>query len=151
MSEQDEASAVKLAHSSRATGGWQLANPTRWLVGLCAGSCVAVALLFCVSAWGLEVRTFGDSPGARVFYGSWMLCILVALRGQPRVVLAFLSTVAGLAFLGASTGGHLRASAAMRLHPVILGVNLSFLAIGIFSLVLGLRSLRNRNKGGVSS
>lgn len=142
---------VQPAVSTRAAASWQVANPARWLVGLCAGSCVAVALLFCASAWGVEIQTFGDSPGARVFYGSWLLCTLVALYGRPRVVLAALSALAGLGFLGASAGGHLRASAAMRLHPVVLGVNLSFLGIGIFGLVLGLRTLRNRNKGRVSS
>lgn len=113
-----------------------------WLWGLCGGLLVAVACLFCVSGWGMVVTTRGMSPGALVFYGSWLLCLGAALFFGPRVAGLGMGYAQGLAWLFAALGSLLRASDAMRLHPVVMGVNLVFCVFGLVALGLTFRYQR---------
>lgn len=110
-----------------------------WLLGLCGGLLVAVSALFAASGWGMAVRTRGLSPGALVFYGSWALSLAVALRRKPRVAVRLMGYLMGLGWMLAALGSMVRASDAMRWHPVVLGVNLTFFILGLLSWGLCLR------------
>lgn len=117
-----------------------------WLFGLCAGLLTAVAGLFCSSAWGMVVSTRGFSPGAVVFYTSWLLCLGAVMVLGPRLSGLVMGYMMGLGWLLAALGSVVRASSSMRWHPVVFGINLVFCVLGVLSLALSLR-YQLRQKG----
>lgn len=102
-----------------------------WLVGLCGGLLVALSALFAASGWGIEVASRGMSSGALVFYGSWAISLGGSLLLQPRMAAVWMGYAVGAGWLAAALGSMVRASEAMRWHPVVAGVNLAFCALGL--------------------
>lgn len=121
----------------------------RWIWGLCAGLCVAVCALFCASGWGVEVYAFGDSLGARIFYCTWLACLLAALARPPASIAPIFCALSAVTLWGAALGSFCRASAAMCWHPVVLGVNAAFCLLGLLAAVLAV-VLRGRAESAAS-
>lgn len=118
-----------------------------WVVGLCGGLLVAVACLFAASGWGIAVTTRGLSPGALVFYGSWLLSLGLCFGVGPRLAGIWMGYLMGLGWLVAALGSIVRASDAMRWHPVVLGVNVVFCLFGLLCLAMSLRAHRRQGAG----
>lgn len=128
----------------------RLLSAKRWLWGLCGGLVVAVALLFCASGWGVAITAQGGGPGGWVFYGGWLLSLVACLVLSLQQARLGMGLVAALGWIGAGLGSVIRASDAMRWHPVVLGMNLGLLLLGLLSLfvVLGYaRSVQRRAQG----
>lgn len=109
-------------------------------MALCGGLIPALAALFCVSGWGGSVQPRGPSVGTKVFYIVWILSGLLALVLPPRKAAGAMSNAAGLGFLGAALGSW--SAVGLRGHPVILGVNLAFVGLGLSGVALSYRLLR---------
>lgn len=114
----------------------RLKDPSRWLLGLCGGLVVAMAWLFGSSGWGVAVQTRGMSPGALLFYSVWLACLLLCFVMPLRRCVGIMGYTSGLGWIMAAVGSLVHASAAMRWHPVIAGVNLSFLLLGVSTILL---------------
>lgn len=112
----------------------RLRSATRWLWGLCGGLVVAVAWLFGVSGWGMEITSRGGGPGGWVFYGAWALSLVASLCCSLPQVRLGMGVMAALGWFGASLGSMIRSSDAMRWHPVVLGMNLGLLCLGLLSV-----------------
>lgn len=119
-----------------------------WLIGLCGGLLVALSALFAASGWGVPVSARGMSPGALVFYAVWAACLGWSLVQRPRLAGIWMGYAMGATWWLAALGSLLRASAAMRWHPVVLGVNLVFCLFGVGCIALS-RGLQ-RGSGGQS-
>lgn len=121
------------------SSGTRLEN---WLFGLCFGLLTAVSCLFCASGWGVTITARGLSPGALVFYGSWILALIATLALGPRLAGLAMGYTMGLGWSLAALGSIVRASPVMRWHPTLLGVNLVFSLLGLLCLALSLRFQR---------
>lgn len=134
--------------SRQVLGRWKSAE--RWLWGLCGGLIVAVAWLFCASGWGVPVTAQGTGPGGWIFYGGWALGVIACLGCSLRQARLGMGLMVALGWIGASLGNTLQASPEMRWHPVVLGMNVGLLILGLASagiVVVYARSLQRRAQG----
>lgn len=109
----------------------------RLAAGVCGGLLVALATLFVLTSFQVELRQTGGSAGKSIFFGVWSLALTLALAlGRPREFMEGSLTCAGALFVLAAAVS-LRRLSAVAWSPGVLEVSACLLITGLVLCATG--------------